>query len=261
MSQHLMHRLAIAREDPSIREAVPANSFRSQAQAVQEAQMMRAASMAKARKQMAAGQQPQQGQDPRMGAGRGAGAGAGAGAGSIAAGTGSISQSSQPQGMQQRQKPSTGQVRRLTGTHLNFPGAAPIPGSTPTPPPPPPPQAPILPFVFRRAAFDVQITDPASGDILQLDQGTWVLSAAAPNPRTRTLNVYTTDPDTGLVLTYELPIPDGNLNNVFDSHTLNVIETMMAQQQQQLGAAADTTTTTGTAEDSTVDEEGLEYGM
>lgn len=83
-----------------------------------------------------------------------------------------------------------------------------------------------MPFVFRRAAFDVQITDPASGDILQLDQGTWVMSSAAPNPRTRTLNVYTTDPDTGLVLHYELPIPDGNLNNVFDRHTLNPIETM-----------------------------------
>ena len=202
----MMHRLAIAREDPSIREAVPANSFRSQAQAIQEAHMMRAAAMAKAR-------------NGRAGvAGTGSGAGAGAGAGRPPSGT-----QSQQQQAQSRSAPP----RKLTGMNMNFQGSVPAaaaPAPVPASPAPPTPQ---LPFVFRRAAFDVQITDPLSGDILQLDQGTWVLSSANPNPRTRMLNVYTTDPDNGTVLTYELPIPDGNLNNVFDRHTLNVIETMM----------------------------------
>ena len=238
-----MHRLAIAREDPSIREAVPANSFRSQAQAVQEANMMRAAAMAKARKMQA-----------------GAAAGAGAGAAGTGAGTGAGATAGMREAQQRSNMKSSGAApRKLAGMNMNF-QSAPAPASVPPPTPAPaafPAPQPLLPFVFRRAAFDVQITDPASGDILQLDQGTWVLSAAAPNPRTRTLNVYTTDPDTGLVLTYELPIPDGNLNNVFDSHTLNVIETMMAHQQQVAGTDA----LAGSDATSDGQDEELEYGM
>lgn len=80
---------------------------------------------------------------------------------------------------------------------------------------------------------------------MQLDQGTWVMSSAAPNPRTRTLNVYTTDPDTGLVLSYELPIPEGNLNNVFDRHTLNPIETMTGAAQVTDEGSAQTADETG----------------
>jgi len=88
-----------------------------------------------------------------------------------------------------------------------------------------------MPFVYRRAAFDIQIADPASSDILMLDRGTWVLSAAEPHPVTNMLQVFTTDQETGKVLVYELPIPEGNMAKFFDRHTLNVVETMAAEEQ------------------------------
>lgn len=88
------------------------------------------------------------------------------------------------------------------------------------------PAAPALPFVFRRAAQDVQITDPVSFDILQLDRGTWVLTAAAADAATNTLAIYTTDADTGNVLSYQVPLPDGKITRVFDQSTLNPLDTV-----------------------------------
>jgi hypothetical protein len=40
------------------------------------------------------------------------------------------------------------------------------------------------------------------------------------------LQVFTTEQETGKVLVYELPVPEGNMVKFFDRHTLNVVETM-----------------------------------
>lgn len=95
------------------------------------------------------------------------------------------------------------------------------------------PPSPHLPFVYRRASFDIQITDPASNDILMLDRGTWVLSAAHPHPVTNMLQVFTTEQETGRVLVYELPVPEGNMSKFFDRHTLNVVETMADEGEEE----------------------------
>ncbi len=193
-----MNRLAIAREDQTIRESIPSGSFRSQAQARQEMAMRQ---MLNARRQ----------QMGAAGAGMGA-AGAGAGAGMGAAGAG--------MGGSRGGMGGTGRVSRVQSR-----------ASLSRPPPPstsPMLQAssPHLPFVYRRASFDIQITDPASNDILMLDKGTWVLSASHPHPVTNMLQVFTTEQETGKVLVYELPVPEGNMVKFFDRHTLNVVETM-----------------------------------
>jgi hypothetical protein len=190
MSNHLMQRLAIAREDPVIRQAIPQSSFRSQQQAMAEAQMMRAAILAK-------------NITGRAGPGAAA-AGAGSGSGSAAAATGAASS-----GQAAAPRP----FMASSGTQ-RFGAQAPEPAR------------PALPPVFRRAAHDVQITDPASGDILQLDKGTWVLTAPAASAATRTLAIYTTDADTGSVLSYEVPLPEGKISRVFDQHTLNPLDTV-----------------------------------
>jgi hypothetical protein len=192
MSNHLMQRLNIAREDPNIRQAVPQGSFRSQQQAIQEAQMMRAAILSKS----IAG-----GRGPPAPAGAMIGRPAPAGPPSNGAAAGApYPQPSAPRPFMSGPKP-----------------AAPIAA---------PPAAPVLPFVFRRAANDIQITDPSTGDILQLDKGTWVMTAANVQPGTQTLAIYTTDPDTGAVISYDVPIPDGHIARVFDQHTLNPLDTV-----------------------------------
>jgi hypothetical protein len=52
------------------------------------------------------------------------------------------------------------------------------------------------------------------------------------------LQVFTTDQETGKVLVYELPIPEGNMAKFFDRHTLNVVETMAAEEQFEDGSGA-----------------------
>jgi hypothetical protein len=189
MSNHLMQRLAIAREDPSIRQAIPQGSFRSQQQAMAEAQMMRAAILAKGFAQQQQQQQPAAGSAASR-----AGAAGGAPQSGYAAGA----------------PPSGPRPVMAAGLPRAVSAAA----------------APALPFVFRRAAQDVQITDPVSYDILQLDRGTWVLTAAAADPATNTLAIYTTDADTGGVLSYQVPLPEGKITRVFDQSTLNPLDTV-----------------------------------
>lgn len=182
-----MQRLAIAREDPAIRQAIPQSSFRSQQQAMAEAQMMRAAILAKSHQQ----QQQQQ-----SGAGAAAGgAQAAAAAPAVAARTMAL-----PSGG------GGGGARPFLNRVASSPAA--------------------LPFVFRRAAQDVQITDPATQDILQLDRGTWVLTAAAADPSSGALTIYTTDADTGNVMAYQVPLPEGKITRVFDQSTLNPLDTV-----------------------------------
>lgn len=194
-----MNRLAIAREDPTIRESIPSDSFRSKAQARQE---MAVRQMLAARKQQQA-QQPQ----PQHGAATGQ---------SKAQGVPGASSGAYRGGGRGR---VSGPTSRL---------AAP-PSTSPMIRPP----SPHLPFVYRRASFDIQITDPASNDILMLDRGTWVLSAAHPHPVTNMLQVFTTEQETGRVLVYELPVPEGNMSKFFDRHTLNVVETMADEGEEE----------------------------
>jgi len=220
LSNHMMQRLNVAREDPGIRQTISNNSMRSQQQAMAEAQMMRAAILAKT---LAA----------RAGAGNAA-AGAAAGAGGPMGGPPSAA------GAQMN-----GSAAGASGAH-RAPSAYPTPGSfsppsnaadaprpfmrqpaaaaAPTPSAVPP--MPLLPFVYRRAAQDVQITDPVAGDLMQLDRGTWVLTAAAANATKNTLLIYTTDEDTGAVVSYEVPLPDGRIASLFDMHTLNPLDTV-----------------------------------
>jgi len=198
MSNHLMQRLAIAREDPSIRQAIPQGSFRSQQQAMAEAQMMRAAILAKG---MAQQQHSQSQPQPSSAAGAGAAAGAYPGA-------------SKPMGARPGPSGSVSSPRPF----MSSPAAAPSAAA--------PARPALLPFVFRRAAQDVQITDPVSLDILQLDRGTWVLTAAAADAATNTLAIYTTDADTGNVLSYQVPLPEGKITHIFDQSTLNPLDTV-----------------------------------
>jgi hypothetical protein len=204
-----MNRLAIAREDPVIRASIPASTFRSQAQAKQETHM----------KMLLAAKQAQM----RKAAAEGTGAGAGAGRGDYntmaAANRNGKAQQQQSGYPQTGSGPPPPPSRPLHGP----PRKAAVPRSPSSPPP--------LPFVYRRAGFDIQITDPATNDILVLDKGTWVLSAAGPHPVTNLLPVYTTEHETGKVLVYELPIPEGNMAKYFDMHTLNVVETMALDQE------------------------------
>lgn len=198
-----MQRLNIAREDPNIRQAVSASGFRSQQQAMAEAQMMRAAIMAKAVAGAGAAGSP-------AGAAGPSGAAAGAAAGSPASRMAAYPQ----QGQGQTSGASPRPFMRTSGAGAAAAGAAAAAAA-----------APALPYVFRRAAQDVQITDPSTGDILQLDKGTWVMTAAAAGP-TRSLAIYTTDADTGSVLSYEVPLPDGRIASLFDQHTLNPLDTV-----------------------------------
>lgn len=193
-SEHMLNRLRLVREVDTIRQAVPADSFRTAA--ANEAKI-RAAVLKKTLEQMQAG-----GAVP---AAASAPAAAGGAAPSPAAAAGGAA-SPFPRPL----------VRPMVPSAAAAPAAA----------APPAPAAPALPFVYRRAARDVQITDPSSGDLLQLDRGSWVLTAAAPHPATHLLPVYTVDPKTGLVVTYDIPVPGNHLPGIFDLHTLNMIETL-----------------------------------
>ena len=205
----MMQRLNIAREDPNIRQAISASGFRSQQQAMAEAQMMRAAIMAKA---VAGGGAAGAAAGSAAGAAGPSGAAAGAAAGSPASRMAAYPQQQQQQQQQQPSGASPRPFMRTSGGGAGSGGAAAA-------------AVPALPYVFRRAAQDVQITDPSTGDILQLDKGTWVMTAAAAGP-TRTLAIYTTDADTGSVLSYEVPLPDGRIASLFDQHTLNPLDTV-----------------------------------
>jgi hypothetical protein len=73
----------------------------------------------------------------------------------------------------------------------------------------------------------VQISDPSTGDLLQLDAGTWVLTDAAPHPATNALTIYTPDADSGAVMAYDIPMT-GALSEYFDVHTFNPLDTASA---------------------------------
>jgi hypothetical protein len=186
MSNHLMQRLNIAREDPGIRQALPPGSFRTHQQAAVEARLMRAAAMSKL-----------------MGA-----AGAAAGAAGAA-------------------PPQAAPPARTNTAHSGMvlprglrPATAPASPASPAAA-----AAPALPHVFRRARQTVQISDPATGDLLQLDAGTWVLTDAAAHAATNTLKIYTTDADSGAVMAYDIPMGSGAISDYFDLHTFNPLET------------------------------------
>lgn len=193
----MLNRLRLVREVDTIRQAVPADTFRSAA--VVEAQL-RAAVLKKTLDQMAQAK-------------GGAAGGGGGGAGAVAA-------PPSASGATGGSAPPSGFPRPLVRPMVSH--AQP---SSPVPAPAPAPAPAALPFVYRRAARDVQITDPSSGDLLQLDRGSWVLTAAAPHPATHLLPVYTVDPKTGLVIAYDIPVPGNHLPHIFDLHTLNMIET------------------------------------
>jgi hypothetical protein len=210
MSNHMMQRLSIAREDPSIRQAIPSSNMRSQQQAMAEAQMMRAAILAKTLA----------GRDAGSAAGAAAGAAAGSPATRMAAG--SARTASYPTApSQDTQKPASGSPRPFMRQPMSAAAAPPGPMMMA-----PAPAPPALPFVYRRAAQDVQITDPVAGDLMQLDRGTWVLTAPAANPARNSLTIYTTDEDAGAVVSYEVPLPDGRIASLFDMHTLNPLDTV-----------------------------------
>jgi hypothetical protein len=209
----MLNRLRLVREVDTIRQAVPADSFRSAA--VVEAQL-RAAVLKKTLDQMSQGKAGGEGQAQAQ----------------------AQAQAQQPH--HPHHHPHHPQHHAAPAGFSRVPPARPMMSSTSSgsgsasspvsaaaaaaaaaaPPPAPP-----LPFVYRRAARDVQITDPSSGDLLQLDRGSWVLTAAAPHPATHLLPVYTVDPKTGLVVTYDIPVPGNHLPHIFDLHTLNMIET------------------------------------
>lgn len=219
-----MNRLAIAREDQTIRESIPVSSFKSNVQARQEMAMRQMLSMRRGSAEMreAAGSNG-------MGGGSMAGSMAG---GSMAgmAGRGAGGGALRTNGKGQGAGPESGLASPAGPSRLGQlrPAVRPAPAPAPA----------AMPFVYRRAAFDIQIADPASSDILMLDKGTWVLSAAEPHPVTNMLQVFTTDQETGKVLVYELPIPEGNMAKFFDRHTLNVVETMAAEEQFEDGSGA-----------------------
>jgi len=219
MSQHLMNRLAIAREDQTIRESIPVSSFKSNVQARQEMAMRQMLSMRRGTAEMreAAGSNGMAGMAGM--AGRGAGGGLREAGGAL-----------RMNGKGQGAGPESGLASPAGPSRLGQlrPAVRPAPAPAPA----------AMPFVYRRAAFDIQIADPASSDILMLDKGTWVLSAAEPHPVTNMLQVFTTDQETGKVLVYELPIPEGNMAKFFDRHTLNVVETMAAEEQFEDGSGA-----------------------
>lgn len=226
MSSHLMNRLAIAREDPVIRASIPASTFRSQTQAKQEAQMkmLLAARQAQAKKMSSL---PPPGtavgtssHPPPQTSLRGP----------QSSPTHNEQRNHAAQGSVAHRQPPPSQRTRVPMPLSSLasrgqPTSSPVPSSTVA-------RTPPMPFVYRRAAFDIQITDPATNDILILDRGTWVLSAAGPHPVTNLLPVYTTEHDTGKVIVYELPIPEGDMAKFFDMHTLNVVETMAMDQQE-----------------------------
>jgi hypothetical protein len=212
MSQHLMNRLNIAREDQTVRDSIPVSSFRSNLQARQEMAMRQMLGIRRAAGIRESGPAPAESGSYSGMAGRGAGVlrpsgGAGAGGGAGGSGTGS---------------------RQPALRTAALSKVSPMPVSA----------GPAMPFVYRRAAFDIQIADPASSDLLMLDRGTWVLSASEPHPVTNMLRVFTTDQDTGKVLVYELPIPEGNMAKFFDRHTLNVVETMAVDEEVEEGQEA-----------------------
>jgi hypothetical protein len=206
MSNHLMQRLNIAREDPNIRQALPPGSFRSQQQANMESRMMRAAVFGRMQ------QQQQQQQQQQLGGGGGAipqawsagdmGGGGGGGAAAGAGGAAPRQAMVLPRGLSSAPRPVA---------------APPAPRAAAA--------APELPHVFRRARRTVQISDPASGDLLQLDAGTWVLTDAAAQPATNALKIYTTDADSGAVMAYDIPMGSGSLSDYFDLHTFNPLDT------------------------------------
>lgn len=202
---HLISRLQIAREHQDIAAAVPRSSYRTPQQAAIEQRMMQAALLAKAVSVGSKGSAAAENNGASNGSGgapmfhRTGAASNGSGGAAAGAGAGSSSATRRP-------------LLRPAGMMAAAPPA--------------PPAAPAMPFVYRRAARDVQITDPDSGDILQLDAGTWVLTAADLNASKTSITIYTTDPDDGKVLSYEVPIQGGRLGEVFDMHTLNPIETV-----------------------------------
>jgi hypothetical protein len=203
----MLNRLRLVREVDTIRQAVPPDSFRSAA--VVEAQL-RAAVLKKTLEDITKDK-------------GGVGGGGAAGAGAVSGGS---SSTFAPSSSSASGSASAAPPRSLGRVPAHYPTAA-SPTPTPTTPAPsfssaPPP----LPFVYRRASRDVQITDPSTGDLLQLDRGSWVLTAAAPHAATHLLPVYTVDPKTGLVVVYDIPVPNNHLPNVFDLHTLNMIETL-----------------------------------
>lgn len=202
-----MNRLAIAREDPMIRESIPSDSFRSKAQARQEIAIRQ---MLAVRKQ----QQLQLQHEAAPGLSRAQASPGAKGVGSAGSARPAGSMGGLMGGPAGAYRGGRGRVSGLTRS------------APPSTSPMIQPSGPNLPFVYRRASFDIQITDPASNDILMLDRGTWVLSAAHPHPVTNMLQVFTTEQETGKVLVYELPVPEGNMSKFFDRHTLNVVETM-----------------------------------
>jgi hypothetical protein len=218
MSNHLIARLNIAREDPNIAAAVPRASFRTPQQAARETKLIQAAVLSKALAQ-----------NGRLGAMMGGDGGGGSAAAAAGAYAGGTPHSAAPtfhrngaagmgSGIGAASPPSSAQVVRRP---LLRPTSSPVAAAAPVPIAPP-----LMPFVYRRAASDIQITDPETGDILQLDAGTWVMTAASPSAAKGTITIYTTDPDDGRVISYEVPLPDGKVAGAFDMHTLNPIETV-----------------------------------
>lgn len=119
------------------------------------------------------------------------------------------------------QQPQGLGLRRMPGT-----AAAPAPRRDIAPPGPPP-----MPFVFRKTAGGLIITDSASGEDLQLEADTWVLTAPRATPAgsptaPSTLELYAIDDETAEVRIYKLNLPAGGLKEAFAAHTLNVADTL-----------------------------------
>lgn len=96
---------------------------------------------------------------------------------------------------------------------------------------PPPPGPPPMPFVFRKTAEGLIITDSASGEDLQLEADTWVLTAPRATPASSptapsSLELYAIDDETAEVRIYTLNLPAGGLKEAFAAHTLNVADTL-----------------------------------